>query len=287
LLASPIFSAQVRLGEPGASVDSLRPGYDTDSEGTAEYRWMNQASPREHKNQQSLIWKNGDVMLERAHSERPDYRETIQRTAIGDRKYIRFFDGRGHFAHVQLQLIPRPGDLRLVTKSDGFEIPDPCYDAARASILRKLDSGPIHSYPMSGLEVRMLGATFLPKYSYPEAFARAASMAFDEAVRGASPIVIERWSGFILKVDPNSVKKTLETLTVVLGEVPASISFNASKQCFVIRAQAPVRLLSMFKEVFYLRRLETYLLPEDQCYREMSELPPKERPPSSSLDEWT
>jgi translation elongation factor EF-G len=229
-----------------------------------------------------MVWKNGKVI-----SERPDYRETIQRAAIGDRKYVRYFDGRGHFAHVQLQLIPRPGDLRLVAKFDGFDIPDPCYEAARAALLRRLDSGPIHCYPMIGLEVRMLGATFLPRYSYPEAFARAASMAFDEAVRGASPIVIERWSGFILKVDPNAVKETLETLTVVLGEVPASISFNALQQCFVIRAQAPVRLLPMFKEVFYLRRLETYLLPEEQRYREMTGLPPKERPPGSPLDEWT
>ena len=220
-------------------------------------------------------------------SERPDYRETIHRAAIGDRKYIRYFDGRGHFAHVRLQVIPRQGDLRLVTKSDGCELFEPCYDAARTSLLRKLDSGPIHGYPMIGLEVRMLGATFLPKYSYPEAFARAASMAFDEAVRGASPIMIERWCGFILKVDPNAVKETLETLTLVLGEVPASISFNALKHCFVIRAQAPVRLLSMFREIFNLRRLETYLLPEDQLYREMTDLPPKERPPGSPLDEWT
>jgi translation elongation factor EF-G len=220
-------------------------------------------------------------------SERPDYKETIQHAAIGERKYIRYFDGRGHFAHVRLQLIPRPGDLRLVTKSDTFEVPGPCYDAARASILRKLDSGPIQRYPMIGMEVTMLGATFLPKYSYPEAFARAASMAFDEAVRGASPIVIERWSGFVLKVDSNAVKETLETLTVVLGEVPASISFNTLKQCFVIRAQAPVRLLPMFKEVLHLQRLETYLLPEEQRYREMTELPPKDRPPSTPLDDWT
>jgi len=27
------------------------------------------------------------------------FRETIQRTAIGERKYIRFLEGRGHFAH--------------------------------------------------------------------------------------------------------------------------------------------------------------------------------------------
>jgi translation elongation factor EF-G len=140
---------------------------------------------------------------------------------------------------------------------------------------------------MIGLEVCMLGATFLPKYSYPEAFARAASMALDEAVRSASPILIERWSGFVLKVDSNAVKETLETLTVVLGEVPASVSFNTLNQYFVIRAQAPVRQLPMFKELLHLQRLETYLLPEEQRYRKMTDPPPREQPPGTPLDDWT
>jgi hypothetical protein len=80
------------------------------------------------------------------------YKETIQRAAIGDRKYIRFFDGRGHFAHLRLQLTPRPGEFCVVTKSDNLEIPEPCYNAARAATFRRLEYGPIHHYPMFGIE---------------------------------------------------------------------------------------------------------------------------------------
>jgi translation elongation factor EF-G len=145
----------------------------------------------------------------------------------------------------------------------------------------------MHCYPMLGLEARLIGGTFLAKYSYSEAFAQAASMAFDEAVSNASPVVIERCSGFILRVDPDAVSETLETLSKILGEVSASISLDSVKQCFVIRTQAPVRLLPEFREIFRLRRLETYPLSGEQQYRAMTEFPPKARPQSSPLDDWT
>src|SRR3984957_18617835 len=126
------------------------------------------------------VWKNVHAMVDRPYSENPDYRETIRRAAFGDRKYIRYFAGRGHFAHLRLQLIPCPGELCRVTTSDGLEIPELCCAAAQASILKKFEAGPLGSYPMLGLEARIIGGTFLPKYSHAEAFARAASMAFDE-----------------------------------------------------------------------------------------------------------
>jgi translation elongation factor EF-G len=234
-----------------------------------------------------MAWKNGDAMFELAPSQSPDYRETIRRTSIGDRKYIRFLSGRGHFGHLRLQLIPCPGEPCRVIESDGLEIPEPCCDAARTSLYGKFESGPLHHYPMFGLEVRMIGGTYLAKYSYPEAFAQAASMAFDEAVCNASPTVIERWSGFILRVDPDAVSETLTTLTTILGELPAFISLDSVRQCFVIRAEAPVRLLAELKETFRLRRIETYPLPREQQYRAMTEFPPKERPQGSPLDDWT
>ena len=128
------------------------------------------------------------------------YRETIQRVAIGDRKYVRFIDGRGHFAHLRLQVTPGPGEFCVVTKSDGLEIPEPCYNAARASTFRRMECGPIHHYPMFGIEVQMVGGTYLPKYSHPQAFGFAAEMAFDEAVVHAGLLVMEPWIGVTLSV---------------------------------------------------------------------------------------
>jgi translation elongation factor EF-G len=233
------------------------------------------------------VWKNSGAMVDRAYSENPGYRETIRRAAFGDRKYIRYFAGRGHFAHLRLQLIPCPGELCRVTKSDRLEIPELCCDAARASISKNFEAGPLGSYPMLGLEARIVGGTFLPKYSHAEAFARAASMAFDQAMAGASPAVIERWSGFVLRVDPDAIRQTLETLTSLLDEVPASFSRNSLKEYFVIRAQAPVRLLVELRRIFGLQRIETFPLPVEQQYRVTSEFPPQGQKQSSELDDWT
>jgi translation elongation factor EF-G len=233
------------------------------------------------------MWKNDHAMVDRAYSENPGYRETIRRAAFGDRKYIRYFAGRGHFAHLRLQLIPCPGEPCRVTKSDRLEIPELCCDAAQASILKKFEAGPLGSYPMLGLEARIVGGTFLPKYSHAEAFARAASMAFDEAMADASPAFVERWCGFVLRVDPDAIKQTLETLTNLLDEVPASFSRNSLKECFVIRAQAPVRLLVELRQIFSLRRIETFPLPIEQQYRVTSKFPPPGQKQSSELDDWT
>jgi elongation factor G len=152
------------------------------------------------------------------------YKETIQRAATGDRKYVRFFDGRGHFAHVRLHLIPRPTEFCVVTKSESLEIPESCYNAARASTFRRLESGPVHHYPMFGIEVQVIGGTYMPNYSYPRAFELAASMAFDEAVLRAGPLVMEPWIGVTLSVQPEAISEVLETLTALVGELPASIS---------------------------------------------------------------
>lgn len=124
------------------------------------------------------------------------YRETIVRSSVGERKYVRYFDGRGRFAHLRVELLPRPGELPSVTAADGLELPADCYHAVRAALFKKIDRGPIRGFPMIGLQVRLLAATYLPAYSYPEAFAAAASMALDEAMIHASPIITHRALGW-------------------------------------------------------------------------------------------
>ncbi len=212
------------------------------------------------------------------------YRETIQRVAIGDRKYVRFFDGRGHFAHLRLQLTPRPGEFCVVTKSDNLEIPEPCYNAARASTFRRLEYGPIHHYPMFGIEVQMVGGTYLPKYSHPEAFELAAEMAFDEAVLHAGLLVMEPWIGVTLSVEPDAVSEMLTALTALAGEVPASISF---KRHFVIHVQVPVRLLARIGQALRLAKLRTFPLPQGQQYRLLTDFIVPDAPPGDPLADWT
>jgi hypothetical protein len=59
------------------------------------------------------------------------------------------------------------------------------------------------------------------------------------------------------------------------------------KEYFVVRTEAPVRLLEEIRETFSLRRLETYPLPINQQFRVMTSLPPKRVFPNTPLDDWT
>jgi elongation factor G len=211
------------------------------------------------------------------------YRETITRRSVGERKYVRHFDGRGHFAHLCLELVPRVGHLPSVTASEGLEIPDDCFHAARVALLRRIERGPIRGFPLIGLEVRLLAATYLTAYSQPDAFAAAASMALDEAMIQASPILLEPWIGLRLRIEGYALSATLDTLTTLLGVVRAEIYRGAY---FLLETEIPVRLTRRVALALGLSRLETYPLPEGSRYRTLSG-PLEQVVSDDALEDWT
>jgi len=205
------------------------------------------------------------------------------RSAVGERKYVRYFDGRGHFAHLRVELLPRPEELPSVTAADGLELPANCYHAVRAALFKKMDRGPIRGFPMIGLQVRLLAATYLPAYSSPEAFAAATSMAWDEAMIQASPNILEPWVGLRLRVEDHALSATLETLTKFLGTVRTEISLGAY---FLLETEIPVRLKPKVASALGLTRPDTYPLSEVDRYRPISG--PLDQPTShDGLEDWT
>lgn len=212
------------------------------------------------------------------------FRETVQRASVGERKYIRYFDGRGHFAHLKLQLVPRSGESCSITRSPELNIPEDCYHAARTAIARKLDAGPIAHLPMHGLEVRLLGGTYLECHSSPEAFAIAASMAFDDALTLALPVVLEPWTMLRLRVEDDVLTSVLQKLTRLVGLVNASIS---QSEIFVLDVEIPVRLLRPICQTLGLRYPRTSALPASRQYRPLQGSLPPEIHPQAGFGEWT
>jgi translation elongation factor EF-G len=130
----------------------------------------------------------------------------------------------------------------------------------------------------------MVGGTYLPKYSHPQAFGFAAEMAFDEAVLRAGLLVMEPWIGLTLSVEPDAVSEMLTTLTGLAGEVPASISFTRH---FVFHVQVPVRLLARIGQALRLTKLRTFPLPQGQQYRLLTDFIVPDAPPDDPLAGWT
>jgi elongation factor G len=211
------------------------------------------------------------------------YRETIANRATGERKYVRYFGGRGHFAHLRVEIVPVPGQLPSMTELPDAQLPAECHHAVRAALFKKMHHGPVRGYPLIGIEVRLLSATYLAAYSYPDAFATVACMAFDEALIHAAPLVVEPWIGARLRVEDHALAPTFATLTKFTGQVRAEVSLG---QDFIVRTELPLRLRSKVRAALGLRSFETFLLPETQRYRPASASASQE-PDDDALRDWT
>ncbi|HEX6497059.1 MAG TPA: hypothetical protein VF018_16320 [Acidobacteriaceae bacterium] len=212
------------------------------------------------------------------------YRETIRFAAAGERKYIRYFDGRGHFGHVRLQLTPRPGEFCSVSVDAACPLPEESCSSIKQALLRRFEHGPVRYLPLIGLEVRLTGGSYLARHSYSEACAIAACMAYDEAMRASGPLVVEPYIGVRLLVETGSLQRTVDALTALLGEVRAMHSVT---HVAWLEVEIPARLQHAVQSDLRLPFLDTFPLPKHQQYRPLSGSATESNAISDLLDDWT
>jgi elongation factor G len=120
------------------------------------------------------------------------YRETIRRTAKAEGRYIRQTGGRGQYGHVWLEVGPKPGvKFEFVNKIVGGTIPKEYVPAVESGVKEAMEQGPLASYPMVDVSVRLYDGSYHNVDSSEMAFKIAGSMAFKEAVRSADPVLLE------------------------------------------------------------------------------------------------
>ncbi|MBR4750119.1 MAG: elongation factor G [Abditibacteriota bacterium] len=130
-----------------------------------------------------------------ANSGKPQvsYRETITKASRSDYKYAKQTGGKGQYGHVILEIEPlEPGQgFEFVDKVTGGDIPREYMGAVEAGIRSALEQGTVAGYPLVDVRATVTGGSYHEVDSSEAAFKIAASMAMREAVRKASPIVLE------------------------------------------------------------------------------------------------
>jgi elongation factor G len=120
------------------------------------------------------------------------YRETIRRNAQAEGRYIRQTGGRGQYGHVWLEVSPKPGaKFEFVNDIVGGTIPREYIPAVEKGVGEAMEQGPLASYPMVDVSVRLFDGSYHNVDSSEMAFKIAGSMAFKEAVRNADPVLLE------------------------------------------------------------------------------------------------
>jgi elongation factor G len=156
------------------------------------------------------------------------YRETIQREAEAEYKYIKQTGGRGQYGHVKIRIKPLPplaedGKIaKNVTREDHFEfidgikggvIPNEYIPAVMKGAKEAMNRGFVAGYKMEDVSVELFDGTYHEVDSSEIAFKLAAINAFKEAAAKASPVLLEP----IMKVE-------VRTPAEHMGDINGSIS---------------------------------------------------------------
>src|SRR5213075_1756387 len=121
------------------------------------------------------------------------YRETIRKHAEAEGKYIRQTGGRGQYGHAKIRLDPNePGKgYEFINDITGGSIPKEFIKPVDQGIKEALEGGILAGYPMVDVKATLYDGSYHDVDSNEMAFKIAGSMAFKEAARKASPVLLE------------------------------------------------------------------------------------------------
>ena len=134
------------------------------------------------------------------------YKETIRGAADGEGKHIKQSGGRGQYGHVRLKIKPidysiADADLAKNTKRyDHFEfvnsikggaIPSEYIPAVEKGLRESMDRGTLAGFKMVDISCEIYDGSFHEVDSSEIAFKLAASMALQDAVSRAKPVILE------------------------------------------------------------------------------------------------
>jgi elongation factor G len=121
------------------------------------------------------------------------YRETIRAAVEQEGKFVRQSGGRGQYGHVVLKLEPLPqgGGYEFVDAIKGGVVPREFIPAVDKGIRETLPAGVVAGYPVVDVKVTLFFGSYHDVDSNENAFRMAASMAFKDGMRKASPVLLE------------------------------------------------------------------------------------------------
>ncbi|MBU0981857.1 elongation factor G [Patescibacteria group bacterium] len=121
------------------------------------------------------------------------YRETIKTQVEIEEKYVKQTGGRGQYGHVLMRLIPQePGaGYEFSNAIVGGKIPREYIPAVDKGIQDAMSRGIIAGYPMVDIKAELYDGSYHDVDSSEMAFRTAASIAFKEGARKATPVLLE------------------------------------------------------------------------------------------------
>src|SRR5262250_2174675 len=178
------------------------------------------------------------------------YRETIRKKAEAEGKYIRQTGGRGQYGHAKIRIEPNEAGkgYEFVNEIVGGSVPKEYIKPIDQGMQEAMEGGVLAGYPMVDVKATLYDGSYHEVDSNEMAFKIAGSMAFKEAARRASPVILEPVMSVAVVVPEEYMDTIIGDLSSRRGRIEG-LEHRAGSQ--VIRAMVP--LAEMFGYATHMR----------------------------------
>ncbi|MDP2793876.1 MAG: elongation factor G [Sulfurisoma sp.] len=121
------------------------------------------------------------------------YREAIRKSVEQEGKFVKQSGGRGQYGHVWIKLEPNETGkgFEFIDAIKGGTVPREFIPAVEKGLVDTLPNGVLAGFPVVDVKVTLFDGSYHDVDSNENAFKMAASMAFKDAMRKASPVLLE------------------------------------------------------------------------------------------------
>ena len=201
------------------------------------------------------------------------YRETIRKVVDEvEGKFIKQSGGRGQYGHVVLKVEPlEPGgpNFEFVDAIKGGVVPREFIPAVQKGIEETLPAGVLAGYPVVNIKATLHFGSYHDVDSNENAFKQAASMAFKEGMRRASPVLLEPMMSVEVETPEDYAGTVMGDLSSRRGMVQGMEDMPGGGKA--IRAEVP--LAEMFGYSTTLRSLTQGRATYTMEFKQYSEAP--------------
>ena len=171
------------------------------------------------------------------------YKETIKKSVEQDTKYARQSGGKGQYGHCRITVEPNESGkgYEFVNAITGGVIPKEYIPAVDAGIQGAMQSGVLAGYPVVDVKVTLTFGSYHEVDSSEMAFKIAGSMAFKDACRKATPILLEPMMKVSVIVPDDYLGSVIGDLNSRRGQIQGQENRNGATQ-----VDALVPLANMF-----------------------------------------
>ncbi len=182
------------------------------------------------------------------------YRETIRKSAIDvEGKFVKQSGGRGQYGHVVINLEPaeQGKGYEFVDAVKGGVVPREYIPAVDKGIQDTLNNGILAGFPVVDVKVTLHFGSYHDVDSNENAFKMAGSMAFKEAMRRASPVLLEPMMAVVVETPEDYMGNVMGDLSGRRGIVQGMDDLPGGAK----EVKAEVPLAEMFGYATQLRSL--------------------------------